>query len=657
MLPKTVESKGLGDESPWSCMENTSQEGFPSYFRPTIKVFPRSPQSLLDSNIPLGITLEPGKVQIQDPVDVSELGILRCNSCSAFHNMCCRIINNRTWTCPICNHENICVSNGPNLNDREERKSVVVDLIAPKIFNDNPDICPTYLFLIDLSKESLDLNIPRTVAQSIIANIDFINENANVALITFANYVTVYDLTRMRKTVYFEYEELDVKTKPSNFGKAKKNLITCLNEIIEFKDGPSGNCFGNAFQVAMQMLNESGGLVLSFLASSPNAGNLRIIPRSAEEIGRGIKMYLPNKNGNDDFYMKSTAKCAKSGISVTVFSFTTTNELGTIGVLPRFTSGHLYHYKATKETISSDLRRLHKDIFETLSVDYMWNAKLYYYLNPALVLDKILSNTSRLDRNQLALSCFSPKDSITLQLSLANHITQPFVVLQFALLYTDIFRRRRVRIFTFNINATSVYERLFDNIDQQALCSMIVKSGVYAMFLQDIAYGKDAIKLMATKILSKVKNNNLQLALTGAIANDLFTVDRTITYDSRIEMMLNVRRYGVIDTNLFAYPRLIDLDHKIRRLREFETSNPPLILHTPEKIVLFALTYDSLLELVKDPDEVDHTVAKENIINKDVNDIVEECYLLSGRWLPIECVVGGSNFEKYLVESRVSKKY
>ena len=114
--------------------------------------------------------------------------------------------------------------------------------------------------------------------------------------------------------------------------------------------------------------------------------------------------------------------------------------------------------------------------------------------------------------------------------------------------------------------------------------------------------------------------------------------------------IISLRACGVIDSLLFSYPRLLDSENKLRRLRPYETSNPPLVLHMWDRIVVFALTYDKLLEIVKNPNENDKSLDLQNFVDEKFRKIIENSFEISGKSLPVFCVIGGTNFEKYLIE-------
>ncbi|EAY23653.1 Sec23/Sec24 trunk domain containing protein [Trichomonas vaginalis G3] len=653
--PNTEIQKDSGDSTPWDKTEILNPTTFPSYFRPTIKTFPRSTDLYIKSGIPLGITIEPAKVQVEEVGDLSQSNILKCNRCGSFFNSWCRLINDKTWVCPVCNHENILVSADVVLSQRPEKKSQVVDLLAPPLYAEESTRHPTFLFMFDVSQESISLNIPQLAAQSILTNMSYIDDNMNVSIILFSDIVTVYDLNLMKKTSYVELEEMEIQTQPTLLKDSRSNFEKCLKEIVNITNGPKGNCFGSAIYAASQVLDKTGGIIFSFVASSPSIGPYRIIPRSGESVSRGIDMFRPNTNGNNNFYQTMALKFSKSDISVTLFSFTTTNEVATLGILPALTGGRCFYYPATQETIKSDSMQFYRDIFNCLTDNYMWNTSIVMNLPNTINLKMIHGNLIRKDRHIIAAPAFSAKDSITIEFSIEGHIIQPYIVVQFAFIFTDLkILRRKMRIFTFCINATSSLDMLVNCIDEVAACSLILKRGISAILSKDILYGKDSIKTDATRMLSLSKSFSASnLILRGIISNDLFTVNRSITYDWRMTTIISLRACGVIDSLLFSYPRLLDSENKLRRLRPYETSNPPLVLHMWDRIVVFALTYDKLLEIVKNPNENDKSLDLQNFVDEKFRKIIENSFEISGKSLPVFCVIGGTNFEKYLIEGRL----
>lgn len=621
------------EDPPWENPMLLKPSDFPSYFRPTTTSFPRSPDLYEKSCIPLGVSIIPGNVQTDKVYDLSKNNIIRCRQCNAFLSQWAQLINGKTWKCPICDCENIEFIN-ENLSERPEMKSSVVDIIAPPQYVDIPDICPSFMFLIDISQESISKSFAQTAAKSILASFSSFSDETMISLVTFSNAVTVYDLSSMKKSTFVDLEEMNVAASPFKFGLVKENFRQCLTEIIESKTEQSGNCFGNGIKVAATILKKTGGLILAFVASIPSIGPYRVTPSKAQVF-----------KTNNAFYQKIANDFIKSGISVSLFS--KSSEMPTLGVLPGLTGGKCYYYNNENYFL-----KLHREIFECLSIKYLWDTNLRLRISDPLIVKMIHGNLSLRDRNLISIPVLDPHDSITFEFSLGSHITKPNIVLQFALVFTNEKLQRIVRIFTFSVAATSKAEILFKNVDEAAVSALILKRGIVATLSDNLKNGRKSLLMDSTNFVTKSRLFVISPHITHALMyNSLF-------YDTNMSeimsTLISLRALNIVESCLFAYPRLISIsDGSTHRLKREELKESLMVLHQYDRIIIYAKDEEEIRKIVDY--ENDFSIILEKITDEKVKKVINDCLIISGRFLPIVAVVGETNFAKFMIEDKYDK--
>ena len=121
--------------------------------------------------------------------------IVRCRRCRTYMNPFVRFVDGgRRWQCNLCNLTN----DVPLLFDydsvtqqhrdrwsRPELNHSVVEFIAPAEYMVRPPMPPVYVFIIDVSYPSVQMGVPQTIADSILASLSKIPNKDNRTKVAF----------------------------------------------------------------------------------------------------------------------------------------------------------------------------------------------------------------------------------------------------------------------------------------------------------------------------------------------------------------------------------------------------------------------------------------------------------------------------------------
>lgn len=158
---------------------NETQNSTPRLIRSTLGRIPSDYNIIASANLMFGFVMQPfAELLSQEKeipkVEVSE-GIFRCKSCECYLNNKFKIDfnknNKRVATCNLCGTQNELDTTNPKVKPEYFNSSVsvpelmspTVDFIAPNNMKHNVPFAPHYIFMIDVSKISVDACLPTYV--------------------------------------------------------------------------------------------------------------------------------------------------------------------------------------------------------------------------------------------------------------------------------------------------------------------------------------------------------------------------------------------------------------------------------------------------------------------------------------------------------------
>lgn len=625
---------------------------FPQYFRLTTTVFPGNKEIADQCKIPYGLIVNPGLVDDVPVIDCSNSTVTRCESCMGYLCPQCKVApDGRSWICPLCGKANSIVSNTYALDfaSRPEFAVPVYDVIAPQSYIQKKS-GPLFLFLIDMSSQSCQSGLAAQMLTSIKASIPSIPDNYKLGLMTMGHNISVFDLVSRSEIVIPDTEEIPFSISLKNIFPTKAECADVLSELIDSllerigTEQITGHCLGSALVVVEQLLQNMGGILLAGFTGLPTYGVSKLKNRQGTEMSL---LRLPGDNSGK-LYRDIAFKLNRAGVSVHYFTAGKDFEdLSTTAVPCGLTCGKCHHYGQLNESTCS---KMHSDIYNTIKDSYCWDSTLRLRCSSGIKLIRPHANCV-LRTDLVSFPVIASEDSIAFELDIDASIST--ALFQLALIFTDADCRRIIRVFSFVAPTSTRPMDVWNYIDEATLTAIFERRSISDV-LASGTEGVNHIKEQLTKLFKPgipfVSVYHLMHSLISCTA--FRALPNPIGVDGRMSEIIGLRSIGINDLLLYLYPRMFATDSEnVMPLpltgQSFANGNCFLV-HKNDKIYIWISqnvspqylqnTFGaSSLENV--PENVPTLDTREN---KALNDLIRDCWSLSGHFLPTEIITQGN---------------
>jgi len=125
----------------------------------------------------------------------------------------------------------------------------------------------------------------------------------------------------------------------------------------------------------------------------------------------------------------------------------------------------------------------------------------------------------------LAMPAVPTDQSYTIEIQIEDTLTQPFVVLQTAVLHTTCHGERRIRVITLALPTTSSLSEVFASADQVAIATLLANKAVERSLTHKLEDARDAVYQRLVDILSSYKGS---MTSAGAGANAQLAISENL---------------------------------------------------------------------------------------------------------------------------------
>lgn len=175
------------------------------------------------------------------------------------------------------------------------------------------------------------------------------------------------------------------------------------------------------------------------------------------------------------------------------------------GCLPRYTAGQTYFYPAFTAARSEDALKFAHEFGEVLSHPIALEAVIRVRTSRGLKLNAFHGNFFVRSTDLLALPAVPIDQSYCIELAIEDPLTQPFVVLQTAVLNTSATGERRIRVITSAYPVTSSLSELYAAADQWAIATLLANKAVERSMQSKLEDARDAVTNKMVDILGAYK--------------------------------------------------------------------------------------------------------------------------------------------------------
>lgn len=478
----------------------------PSMFlRPTVTMFPSSNSMKEQFGVPLGVVVQP-LADTELPVASFDhlKSIPRCRKCRSYINPWFKWTDQqRRFVCNMCNHVqdiepaywSIGWDGDTNQPARPELACGSVEIEAGEEYMVRPPMPPTYLFVIDVSRNAVKSGTLADVVENVRTAIDDIHngpggDRARVGFLTFDSVLHVYSLrehTRTPQMMIVPDLQSATDTLPPdiivNLDQNRGRVEAVLDIISEEFEGNDEreSAFGPVSKAALSvMMARYGGKILLFQCTLPSIGPGKLQPRNDPKInGTDREHFL--RVPADSYYKKLASECAKNQVCVDLFAFAVEGsdlDLASMSALAKYTGGSLYHYKSYPSRPGSREKFEH-DLQHNINRRTGWEAVVRIRVGSGFKIRSFEGNYFMRSTDLIALP--SPNCDQAFGIEIMHNEQSPAAAnvketyIQTALLYTTTSGARRIRIHTLRIPLARTMKELYDSVDQEALAALTAR--------------------------------------------------------------------------------------------------------------------------------------------------------------------------------------
>eukprot|EP01147_Barroeca_monosierra_P001941 gene1940-5030_t len=551
--------------------------------RPTLNAIPITKDLLNLSKIPLSLVVTP----LAEPRE-GEPPV--------------RLNGGRRWHCPFCE----CTNDTPDyyfcnldhlgrrhdLMERPELMHGSVEFPAPRAYCARPPQVPGFLYLIDVSYNSVQTGVVATACEAIRKSIElqtttFARQNQpfKMGIITYDSEIHFYNLSPgLAQPQMMTVSDVDDVFVPLQNG-LLVNAVEAKNVILQLLDTLPNMflstrvvtaAYGAAMRAAMFALKDTGGRVLSLLTALPAVGPGTLKKRDGSGIlgtDKEHKLFSPAVN----FYQLAAKDCCKYGISFDLYMFPNSNmDVASMAPLAHRTGGSIFRYPYFRSSLHG--KRLLSDMLSTCTTYRGCESMLRVRTSTGIRPTGFYGAFTMENTQDVELAGVDTEQTLVVQVQHDDKLTEgKDAHFQIALLYTNTLGERRIRVHTLSVKTASQLAEIFRSGDIDALVCTMAKMSTQDAYKSPLATLRTNMNNLTVGILasyrkhcasSKTASGELvlpeSLKLLPVYANSMarspaFRRGTDVSADERVENLHHVLTRPAWSLIPYFYPRLYPL--------------------------------------------------------------------------------------------------
>jgi protein transport protein SEC24 len=594
-----------------------------------VQAFPNSKPVSEAAAVPLAILINPSQVTGVPMLDYTSSPLVRCTRCYSYLSPFTQIVTPTSWRCPFCGLVNDNPQIAEPLSQKVELSSPVYDMLAPPSFNTPYAISPSFLFLLDLSVPAVSSGFTLQCLSSLRASLTSLSDDTRIGLMTMSNSITFYDLHKHSSFITTDLSDPFLPSSQLETLSACREELDGLIQSLVDRSGEAasnGHCLGSALSVAGRILS-SGGIVIACCAGLPTVGPFAI--RAPDE--KGVDHSLQQ-------YRELAGILNRSGVSVSLFVSGSASPSGLYSISqPAVATGGLAHFYP-----EFDANSLHVALFETVTASYVRAVQLRLRCTTGIATSQLFGNVGIRDAT-IRSPVLSAHAGLAFELRVESDIKN--ALFQTAILFSDEGSRRFIRVMTFGLPVTNQPATVRAAVDEGALAVFLLKRAAGLLPLHPVDEVLAGLQRVFAVLTSTAKFSSLYHLVHGLLGSRLLRA--SVAQDARIRELVHLRAVSIVPGLLYQYPRLFAVDagrHVLPLGADAFTRGYVLLVHAWDRIYVW-VNQETPRELVAaffGGQEVTPEVPRlQTELNQRLNEIIAECYALSGRYLPVEVIPPG----------------
>lgn len=570
----------------------------PKLMRLTTNALPDSAATKSKAGLPIGAVLQPlARVdEVLVPlVDFGSAGVVRCRRCRTYVNPFITFTDGgRRWRCNVCNLLNDCPSDyiceldsegrRRDWKERPELHLGAIEIIAPAEYMVRPPQPPAFIFVVEVSYSAVSSGMLRCFAATLQHTIDRLpgGERTQIGLLTFDSSLHFYDLTGASPQMHVvtDVEEVFLpqpKELLVNLHEAKETVASLFERLPAMfaHTQTTEVALGPAIKAAFEVASHVGGKMSVFTCSRPTIGEGKLRNREGGAKANAKEGQLTDMLKPDsDFYKTVAVDCSRQQLCVDMWVCNSAYaDLATLGQLPKFTGGSVYHYPGFSdamhgEKLSCDLQHnltRHQGLEAVLRVRSSRGLRISNFYGHFIISGSDLLKLPNVDEDKTFAVEIAHEES---------SLSATSACVQAALLYTTTSGERRIRCLTMEVPITSALSTMFESADVDACTSLMSRVAAEAALNSKLLDGAEKLQNMCMELLRNYRSlcpphakNTASLLLPESLAllplyslalmkSALFSQSTDVRADERSFLMFMLATMSCHQATSLMHPRL-----------------------------------------------------------------------------------------------------
>ena len=523
---------------------NPEANATPEYIRSTLNVIPTTNSLLKKSKLPLALVVRPytSLIDFNAPVPVVEDTVIcRCRRCRCYMNPFVQFLEQQhRWKCNMCGLTNEVPAQfdwNPVKNERVDRFSRneisygVCEFVAPQEYMVRTPQPPVYVFIIDVSINSVATGLLATVARTIQESLDRLPNKDNrtkVGFIAVDSSLHFFSIplpsSQQTEPSMMVVSDLDDPFLPLptsllvNLTECREsidNLLSSLGEMFQGNNN-SSNALGSALKAGNKLIGNIGGKIICLTASLPNVGVAKLEIREDRKLLGTSKENSLLQPGNS-FYKSFAVECNRTQVTIDMFLFSSHyQDVASLSYLPRYTGGQTYYYPGWNAKSAENSVKFAHEFGEHLSQEIATEAVLRVRASTGLHMNAFYGNFFNRSSDLCSFSTFPRDQSYVIEVTIEETITKPYVCFQAAILHTTCEGERRIRTITVAIPTSASLQDIYASADQLAIAAYYTHKTVQKAIDSGIS---QAHEFLTSKLVDMLQTYKKDLMTTNVGAS------------------------------------------------------------------------------------------------------------------------------------------
>ncbi|CAG9315859.1 unnamed protein product [Blepharisma stoltei] len=523
----------------------------------------------------------------EDAISILNKTPFRCNRCLAFINPHFRFVEGgRKCICNICGL--VQDNSDEYFNDRDNKPELLAgtyEFVAPSDYSNRPPMAPLFFFCIDISAGSLSTGLPQQILTSIKGILDYITlpERCNIGIMTFDISMQFYKIGPTGEVSEILVTDVEDPFVPENVdglaynvAEQREQLDGLLDKLLtwEWTQPTKVNLSAGTIADACKnyLLKGRGGRVLIFTSQLGTVGKYKLTNRVDPKLFNTEKeklMYAPLES-----YATLAQECTAEDVCVDIFLCTGQYaDVPSLAALCSQTGGDLNYYPSFNA--SFDGERIYYKIFRILTRTQGFQAVMRARCSNGIAIDQYIGKFKRKGPVEMELSCIDSDKTIAIILKHDSKLQEDIDLhVQCAMLYTNQYGQRLIRIFNGLMRSTKIVPNIFKSGDADTIANVIARINAHSLYEEMLGtirekWHSSMIQLLTThritletaemnKILAPENLRLLPLYSNTAMKLPAFSLTG-VQLDSRLFSVHDLLGMSIHQSRLLFYPSIYSL--------------------------------------------------------------------------------------------------